>query len=201
MGVSGKTGLVVIAHPDDEVLWCGGCILMHPDWRWRIVTLCRGSDPDRAPRFRSVLPRLNASGAMGDLDDGPEQTPVTDAEIDDVVHALTADLPRPDLLITHGPHGEYTRHLRHEECHRAIVRACASQTLAPRTLWCFAYDDCGGRSCPAPDPDAPLRYRLSPRTYAAKRALISGVYGFSASSWEYRCAPRTEAFREWEAAS
>ena len=32
-------GVVIVAHPDDETLWAGGTLLMHPDCRWTVVTL------------------------------------------------------------------------------------------------------------------------------------------------------------------
>ena len=78
--MSGQTlrAAVVVAHPDDETLWCGGYILAHPEYDWRIVTLCRASDPDRAPKFRRVLEQLGAVGDMADSDDGPDQVPHTD---------------------------------------------------------------------------------------------------------------------------
>ena len=46
---------VVVAHPDDETLWAGGLLLGHPEWSPFIVTLCRGQDPDRAPKFQRAL--------------------------------------------------------------------------------------------------------------------------------------------------
>ena len=76
------SALVIVAHPDDETLWAGGTILMHPETRWTVVALCRRSDPDRAPKFRRVLELLGASGDMGDLDDGPEQTPLRPSDVE-----------------------------------------------------------------------------------------------------------------------
>jgi LmbE family N-acetylglucosaminyl deacetylase len=28
---------VIVAHPDDEVLWAGGLMLMHPDSNWTVI--------------------------------------------------------------------------------------------------------------------------------------------------------------------
>ena len=54
----GRRAAVVVAHPDDETLWCGGYILTHPEFLWRIVTLCRavGSGPRAkvSPGFAAI---------------------------------------------------------------------------------------------------------------------------------------------------
>src|SRR5579871_2650849 len=85
-----RRAAVVVAHPDDETLWCGGYVLTHPEYLWRIVTLCRASDPDRAPRFRRLLQRLGAEGEMADLDDGPDQAPLPAGRAQETVARLLA---------------------------------------------------------------------------------------------------------------
>ena len=67
---------VIVAHPDDETLWAGGTMLMHAEAKWQVVTLCRGSDRERRQKFFQALARFNATGAMGDLEDGPDQSPL-----------------------------------------------------------------------------------------------------------------------------
>jgi hypothetical protein len=67
------TAAVIVAHPDDETIWAGGMVLMNPDWKWHFISLCRGSDPDRAPRFIQAVQKLGGMGWIGDLDDGSER--------------------------------------------------------------------------------------------------------------------------------
>ncbi len=107
---STKTVAVIVAHPDDETLWAGGTILSHPECEWYIVSLCRGNDKDRAPKFYQALKILKAKGTMGDLDDGPEQIPLNEEEVENAILDL---LPAKhfDLIISHNPSGEYTRHI------------------------------------------------------------------------------------------
>jgi len=116
----GSNCAVIVAHPDDETLWAGGSILLHPDCNWTVVALCRKGDLDRAPKFLRALEQLNATGAMGDLDDGQEQTPLPARKVQETIVELLP-LDRFDLIITHGLWGEYTRHLRHEETGKAVM--------------------------------------------------------------------------------
>ena len=184
---------VLVAHPDDETLWCGGLLLRHPGWRVFVGTLCRGGDPDRAPKFFRVLERLGAEGAMADLDDGPGQLPLDESTVAETLLSL---LPGEtwDLVLTHGPEGEYTRHLRHEEVSRAVSRLWRDGILKSKGLWQFAYEDDGGKRLPAARTDAELQVELPEEIWETKHDLVTDVYGFSPESWEARVTPRREAF-------
>lgn len=201
---------VITAHPDDETLWAGGTILMHPEARWTIVTICRKSDPDRSAKFSKALDYLRASGQMGDLDDSPGQTPLAEREIEDTIASLlSAD--RFDLIITHSLYGEYTRHRRHEETARAVCRLWKSGTLAAKQMWMFAYEDGGGnpstvssglsnRKLPQPIPQADLIVELPEDIWKRKYHIITKIYGFGPDSFEAKTTPRQEAFWRFTAA-
>ncbi|MBN2310478.1 MAG: PIG-L family deacetylase [Candidatus Hydrogenedentes bacterium] len=184
---------VIVAHPDDETLWAGGTMLMHRDRAWRVFALCRGSDPDRAPKFHRALAALGATGAIADLDDGPEQAPLDDEAVRAEVIRLV-DGAAFDALVTHGPRGEYTRHRRHEETHRAVAGLWCEGRIDAGELWVFAYDDDGRRALPRAIPGAHAVVALSPEVWDEKYRVVTGIYGFGPDSWEARTTPQDEAF-------
>lgn len=186
-------GAVVVAHPDDETLWCGGYILTHPEYRWRILTLCRASDEDRAPKFRRVLDRFGAEGEMGDFEDGPDQNPLALEQVEAATGRLLTGVAY-DLVLTHGPCGEYTRHRRHSECSQCVVDLWRSGVIATRQLWLFAYEDGNRAYLPRVRADADRRDELAPAVWVEKRRILMDLYGFAGDSWEARTAPKEEGF-------
>jgi LmbE family N-acetylglucosaminyl deacetylase len=184
---------VIVAHPDDETLWAGGTILSHPSWHWFILSLCRGSDPDRAPRFFNALKIFDAEGKMEDLDDGPEQIPLAKHEIES---AVLRSLPstRIDRVFTHSPAGEYTRHRRHEETGEAILSLWTSGKIQMDELWMFAYEDGQKQYLPRPITSAHVYKELSDELWKQKYYMITKTYGFSENGFEARTTPRAEAF-------
>jgi len=188
-----KAVAVIVAHPDDETLWAGGTILSHPSWQWFIVCLCRGSDKDRAPKFLKTLQILGSEGIMGDLDDGPEQKPLDENELK---HAILQLLPSRhfDLIISHNPTGEYTRHIRHEEVSKAIIELWHNDKISANELYTFAYEDGGKKYYPRPVENAPVYRTLSKRIWLRKYNIITEIYEFEKSSFEAETTPRAESF-------
>ncbi|HUS72575.1 MAG TPA: PIG-L family deacetylase [Sedimentisphaerales bacterium] len=184
---------VIVAHPDDETLWVGGTILMQPESEWTVITLCRKSDPDRAPRFFKALKGLHATGVMGDLDDGPEQTPLDTRKVQVAILEL---LPSDsfDMIFTHGLRGEYTRHRRHEETAKAVKALWENGGLFAKDLWMFAYEDGGGKYLPRAIDNADFKVELPDEIWRKKYDIITDVYGFSPESFEAKTTPKEEAF-------
>ncbi|HUT66345.1 MAG TPA: PIG-L family deacetylase [Spirochaetota bacterium] len=192
--LNAQSAAVIVAHPDDETLWAGGTILMHPDVRWTIITLCRKSDPDRAPKFLNVLERLGATGAMGDLNDGPEQTPLKPQEAENTVLSLLPPGAGFDLILTHSPFGEYTGHRRHEETGHAVQSLWLGKRLRTRSLWLFAYEDGNKSYLPKAIESAHMQTSLPYNIFEKKYRIVTDAYGFSPQSYEARTTPRQEAF-------
>jgi len=199
---SSKKALLIVAHPDDETLWAGGTVLSHPSWEWFILCLCRGSDADRAPKFTRALEVLRSEGIMGDLNDGPDQDPIDETEIQQVILDL---LPVHyfDLIISHHPAGEYTRHIRHEETGKAVINLWHSGKISAGEFWAFAYEDGNKNYLPRPIESTGIYNVLSKHIWRRKYSIITETYGFKPDSFEARTTPRAESFwpfkSSWEA--
>jgi LmbE family N-acetylglucosaminyl deacetylase len=191
--LSTKSVAVIVAHPDDETLWAGGTILSHPAWQIFIVSLCRGSDKERSHRFFNTLKILKSEGIMGDLDDGPEQKSLAENEVDQVILNL---IPARhfDLIITHNPYGEYTRHLRHEETGKAVIKLWNTGKISTNELWCFAYTDDNKKLYPVAMEEADIYRTLTKRIWLRKYSIITDSYGFEKTAFEAQTTPRAEAF-------
>lgn len=192
-----KNVAVIVAHPDDETLWAGGTILSHPKCDWFVVSLCRGKDSDRSPKFFKALEALKANGIMGDLNDDPEQVPLNPKTTEKAIFDLLP-VKHFDLIISHSPKGEYTRHLRHEEIGKAVIRLWDSNKIAANGLWSCAYDDGNKKYLPSAIEKATVIKTLSDQIWERKYQIITEIYGFDKESWEARTTPKTEAFWQFK---
>jgi LmbE family N-acetylglucosaminyl deacetylase len=188
-----KKVILIVAHPDDETLWAGGTILSHPSWKCFVICLCRGNDTERAPKFYKALSVLKSEGIMGDLDDGPELKSLGENEVEEAILNLLPKISF-DLIISHNPSGEYTRHIRHEEVSKAVINLWNAGKIPGRELWTFAYEDGNKEYFPRPDEKSNIYRILTNRIWNRKYNIITETYGYEKGSFEAETAPKAEAF-------
>jgi len=188
-----KEAVIIIAHPDDEIIWCGGMILQNPEWDWTVLSLCRAGDRDRSPKFRAVCESLDMASYISDLDDSnPLKAIRPGCEIGLRIREFLSDM-NWDLCLTHGPAGEYG-HQRHIEAHNEVRRLADDGVLRCDELWTFAYScDPETGECDVL-PDADIVISLTPEQLAEKKRIVHEEYGYGRDSFEVRACISTEAF-------
>jgi len=197
-----KKSLIIVAHPDDEIIWAGGLILQNLHWDWTIFSLCRASDKDRAPKFRKVCNHLGAKSIITDLDDEFDFK-ISSKEIKNLI---LSNLPKKrfNYVFTHGANGEYG-HIRHLEVHNAVKQLVKNKLLECDSLWFFAYLSSNEPSLhnpslfiPIADKKADWQVCLTSEQYKEKQKIITEIYGFKSPIFETMAAGSKESFNLWK---
>lgn len=190
------TALVLVAHPDDETIWMGGTILQNPYIAWTIFCLCRGDDPDRAPKFRRVLKFLGARGSISNLED--EGMLNIQESVPEIKRRIKKGIKKEHgrgftYIFTHGYNGEYG-HPRHRAVHRAVNQLLTAKQLTTDNIFYFAYKLNEKKGIAAPNQKGALVSKFPARIFTQKQKAIHELYGFSKSSFEYKSCSEFETF-------
>lgn len=112
--------VILTAHPDDEVLFCGGLPLRFPgDWTVICASIPR-RDPIRAFKFFDACEVLGVNARLF-----PAHEPHPSESISYLEYI---DLSGYDHIVTHGIHGEYG-HTHHKDVSRYVLSRYAHKKI------------------------------------------------------------------------
>ena len=181
--------LVIIAHPDDELIWMGGLLLENKNnWDTIIISLCRREDKDRAPKFFKACQEYQAKGFMSDLED-ENLKPISLEEIKGRIQEFADG--EFDYIFAHGKNGEYG-HIRHIEIHSAVKEMLLNNKLRAKKVFFFSY--LKNNKYAYPNKNADKFINLKREIFLIKKKIIMNIYGFQKNGFEEKTCGDAEAF-------
>jgi LmbE family N-acetylglucosaminyl deacetylase len=209
-----NSALVLAAHPDDEVLGCGGTIakLVDAGARVHVAFLADGvysRQVDSLAQQAELLARRTAaqkacsilgaqSVSFGDFPDNRMDT-IPMLDVTQAVEALIGT-HRPDTVVTHHA-GDVN--IDHRRLHEAVVTACRPQQGHPvKTLLCFEVASSTEWQLPGSGPVfAPNWFVDISATLARKLAALE-VYAVELRAWPHpRSLQGVEHLAHWRGAT
>ena len=186
--------MVIVAHPDDETIWMGGALKKFNLVNWTILSLCRKSDPDRAPKFKRVCDHFDATGIMEDFED--EDRMSVAKSIAPIKKLILKNLGSSDFdfIFTHGQNGEYG-HKRHLGVHLAVKELLAKKKLGQAQILIFNYKKQSEYSL-IPKTQSDFILKLSAKEFAAKKKVMTEIYGFNPKGIDANLCTKIEAFKK-----
>lgn len=134
--------LMIVAHPDDELLWGGGHLI---DDDYMVLCITRGNDPIRSNEFKTVLNETGDKGLILSYPDkvGKKRSRWTfwkkdiEKDIQTVINYKDWD-----EIVTHNEKGEYG-HRHHIMTHELVAQACDELNVNARQMYFGTYYKAG----------------------------------------------------------
>lgn len=180
--------LMVVAHPDDEVLWGGEYLLKEGQKVHVVVTSTLNRDTStRYDEFRAVQEHL---GYHGEFLDGKDSLKIVETGLESHIQQRIQTLVCGkdwERIITHGPEGEYG-HPHHQMVHDSVLDAVRMCCYSSDRLFVF-------EPHPSKNREFSGAKQAVAKLYKSQEKVIFGQFG----KWKEQIVPFKEY--DYEAAS
>lgn len=138
--------LVVVAHPDDHILWMGGTILRFKDWDWYILSICNSHNDNFQPKleiFQNGCKELGVKKYHAREMKDYQQRELMEIEqpLKMQKEILAFADKEYDLVFTHSidANCEYGYHANHIEVRDSLNKLLDEQLLKAKMVFYFCY--------------------------------------------------------------
>jgi len=187
-----KFGVVIVTHPSDETLWAGGTLLMHPETKWTILSLCGGDNTELKEKFTKATELYGAEPVIGDFNSETEQA----SSVFHIQKLLSKLLfsERFDVIITHSFWGEYSHTQAASMTAKSVLGMTRTGQLKARQILQFAYEKKQDNSLITPVQEADILIELDKEFLERKLQIMTGIYGYSQDTIEVKSVSNEETF-------
>lgn len=137
LSLDGIDNIMIVAHPDDEVIWGGDHLLKE---HYLVVCLTNGNNKIRSKEFQEVMEKSNSKGIILNY---PDKTKGKRDSWKNVKKDIKKDieyllqLKKWKTIVTHNPNGEYG-HKHHQMTSSMVTKICKKDKLT-KNLFYFGH--------------------------------------------------------------
>lgn len=130
--------VMIVAHPDDEILWGGDALLKD---KFLVICITNGKNKVRREEFQRAMKETDDYGIILNYSDKVNGVRSNwynekDAIQKDIAYVL--NYKKWDKIITHNPNGEYG-HIHHKNTSNIVTKECLKQNYSNRLFYFREY--------------------------------------------------------------